>query len=409
MLQNRQSNVIIAMVFVLLFWGCPSEEYTSAKLYLQQKDFENAEEFLVKAMAVEIDNPEIPFQLGHHIYGKDGRWPEMNEVYDKALAIDPERKILDGSTVKEMVDISRYGYWSDVYNKAVRVYNSSKELDDQDRKATIRDAINAFQTATEIKADESISYTMLATCYFELGEAEKSTEFIVKAVEMSPEDFNANMTAGQIFARNNQPENALSYLQKAVELDPSNSAAIRNLAQTYYDIGNTTESIATYKKAILKTLDMKAKADLHFNLGVLYNQVGDFDTAEDHFILALDLNPEDIEAILGMAQTFESNEKWRKAEKFYKELIYLEPENAAHYRGIARVLLPPGDIIAKMGSKIEARKTMQKAKVPIVPGVSRPASGSTPPRSPCRPPSPSAAPAATASSLRAWRTSISRS
>ncbi|MBL3615751.1 biotin carboxylase, partial [Bacillus sp. RHFS18] len=27
---------------------------------------------------------------------------------------------------------------------------------------------------------------------------------------------------------------------------------------------------------------------------------------------------------------------------------------------------PPGDIIAKMGSKIEARKTMQKAKVPIV-------------------------------------------
>ncbi|RAP14686.1 acetyl-CoA carboxylase biotin carboxylase subunit [Bacillus velezensis] len=33
---------------------------------------------------------------------------------------------------------------------------------------------------------------------------------------------------------------------------------------------------------------------------------------------------------------------------------------------------PPGDIIAKMGSKIEARKTMQKAKVPIVPGVSEP-------------------------------------
>ncbi|MFF3509077.1 biotin carboxylase N-terminal domain-containing protein, partial [Bacillus velezensis] len=33
---------------------------------------------------------------------------------------------------------------------------------------------------------------------------------------------------------------------------------------------------------------------------------------------------------------------------------------------------PPGDIIAKMGSKIEARKTMQKAKVPIVPGVPEP-------------------------------------
>ncbi len=355
MLRKRQNNLIVSMVCALLFWGCPSEEYTSAKLYLQQKDFEKAEEFLVKAMAIEIDNPEIPFQLGHHIYGKDGRWAEMNEVFDKALAIDPERKILDGSTVQEMVDISKYGYWSDVYNKAVRVYNSSKELDDQDRKATVRDAINAFQTATEIKADESITYTMLATCYFDLGEVETSTLFIVKAVEMAPEDFNANMAAGQIFARNNQPEYALPYLQKAVELEPDNSPAIRNLAQAYYDTGNIEESIATYIKAIRTTLEMKAKADLYFNLGVLYNQAGDFDAAEDHFITALDLNPEDVEAILGMAQTFESNEKWRKAEKFYKELIYLEPENAAHYRGIARVLL-------QQGKQDQAQRYFEKSK-----------------------------------------------
>ncbi|HJL73919.1 MAG TPA: tetratricopeptide repeat protein [Candidatus Marinimicrobia bacterium] len=306
-------------------------------------------------MAVEVDNPEIPFQLGHHIYGKDGRWAEMNEVYEKALAIDPNRKILDGSTVQDMINISRYGYWSDVYNKAVKVYNTSKGLDDQERNALIRDAINEFQTALIIKADESVNYTMLATCYFELGEADKSSEFISKAVEMAPEDFNANMAAGQIFARNNQPENAIPYLQKAVQLDPGNNAAIRNLAQTYYDIGDTEESIATYEKAIRISVDMKTKADLHFNLGVLYNQAGDFDASEDHFISALDLNPEDIEAILGMAQTFESNEKWRKAEKFYKQLIYLEPEVATHYRGIARVLL-------QQGRQDEAQRYFQKSK-----------------------------------------------
>ena len=146
-MQKSQYKVIIILVCGILFWGCPSEEYTSAKLYLQQKDFEKAEEFLVKAMAVEVDNPEIPFQLGHHIYGKDGRWAEMNEVYEKALAIDPNRKILDGSTVQDMINISRYGYWSDVYNKAVKVYNTSKGLDDQERNALIRDAINEFQTA----------------------------------------------------------------------------------------------------------------------------------------------------------------------------------------------------------------------------------------------------------------------
>ena len=356
MFQNKRNNILLSLLLcTLVFWGCPSEEYTSAKLYLQQNDLEKAEEFLVKAMAVEVDNPEIPFQLGHHIYGKDGRWTEMNEVYDKALAIDPNRKILEGSTVQEMVDISRFGYWSDVYNNAVKVYNSSKGLEAQDRKTAIRDAISEFRTASEIKADESLNYTMLATSYFELGEPDKSAEFIVKAVKIAPQDLNANMTAGQIFSRNNQPENALQYLQKAVELDPGNTAAIRNLAQTYYDLGNINESIATYQKAIRTTVDMKTKADLHFNLGVLYNQIGDFDEAGDHFISALDLNPEDVEAILGMAQTFESNEKWRKAEKFYKELIYLQPENAAYYRGIARALI-------QQGKQAEAQRYFDKSK-----------------------------------------------
>ena len=356
MFQNKRNNILLSLLLcTLVFWGCPSEEYTSAKLYLQQNDLEKAEEFLVKAMAVEVDNPEIPFQLGHHIYGKDGRWTEMNEVYDKALAIDPNRKILEGSTVQEMVDISRFGYWSDVYNNAVKVYNSSKGLEAQDRKTAIRDAISEFRTASEIKADESLNYTMLATSYFELGEPDKSAEFIVKAVKIAPQDLNANMTAGQIFSRNHQPENALQYLQKAVELDPGNTAAIRNLAQTYYDLGNINESIATYQKAIRTTVDMKIKADLHFNLGVLYNQIGDFDEAEDHFISALDLNPEDVEAILGMAQTFESNEKWRKAEKFYKELIYLQPENAAYYRGIARALI-------QQGKQAEAQRYFAKSK-----------------------------------------------
>ena len=355
MFHHTLNKTLLVMLCTFIFWGCPSEEYTSAKLYLQQNDLEKAEEFLVKAMAIEVDNPEIPFQLGHHIYGKDGRWAEMNDVYNKALEIDPNRKILEGVTVQEMVDISRYGYWSDVYNKGVKVYNSSKGMDDQERKAIIRDAVDEFQTALIIKDDESLNYTMLATCHFDLGEGEKSTELIAKAVELAPEDYNANMAAGQIFARNDQPANALPYLRKAVELDPSNGAAIRNLAQTYYDLGNTAESIATYEKAIKTTLDTKAKADLHFNLGVLYNQVEDFDQAEDNFLFALDLNPEDVEAIIGMAQTFESIEKWRKAEKFYKELIYLEPENAAHYRGIARVLL-------QQGKQDQAQRYFEKSK-----------------------------------------------
>ena len=46
---------------------------------------------------------------------------------------------------------------------------------------------------------------------------------------------------------------------------------------------------------------------------------------------------------MGIAQTFENAEKWRRASKFYRELISLDPENPEHYKGMARALINQGD------------------------------------------------------------------
>ena len=99
-------------------------------------------------------------------------------------------------------------------------------------------------------------------------------------------------------------EVALPYLKKAVELEPSNTKSIRNLAQVYYDIGQLEKSIQTYEIAIDKETDREVKADLYFNLGILYNKVGNLEEAEYHFTNALDENPDDVEAVMGMAQVF---------------------------------------------------------------------------------------------------------
>jgi Flp pilus assembly protein TadD len=72
-------------------------------------------------------------------------------------------------------------------------------------------------------------------------------------------------------------------------------------------------------------------------------QLGDFQAAEDNFAMAYDLNPDDIDALRGVAQTFENAEEWSRAEYYYRRLIDMEPENPQHYRAMARVLLRQGD------------------------------------------------------------------
>ena len=47
------------ILLVLVVFACSSQEYTTAKLALQQSDFKKAAEWLPKAMAVEPENPEM--------------------------------------------------------------------------------------------------------------------------------------------------------------------------------------------------------------------------------------------------------------------------------------------------------------------------------------------------------------
>jgi tetratricopeptide (TPR) repeat protein len=356
---NKQRMWIALLGFAaVIFVDCTSQEYTSAKLYIQQQEWEKAEEFLIKAVDAEPENPEIPYQLGYHIYGVQKKdWEKMNQSFDRALNIDPNKKILgQEKTVKEFVTMARTQFWAEIYNRGVVEFNEYQAASsDSASNAAMKKAITTFEVSARIKPDEAQSYTMLSRCNHLAGNTDKSEDYILKAVALSPDDATVNVTAGQIFMQKQDFEAALPYVKKAVELEPSNTKSIRNLAQIYYDTGQLEESIQTYEIAIDKETDREVKADLYFNLGILYNRVGDLEEAEYNFINALDENPDDIEAVMGMAQVFETAEKWRKAEKFYRELIAIDPDNPDHYRGMSRVLL-------QQGEPDESLRYLEKAK-----------------------------------------------
>jgi tetratricopeptide (TPR) repeat protein len=178
---------------------------------------------------------------------------------------------------------------------------------------------------------------------------------IMKSVELDPENFNSNLTAGQLLSQTEDLEDALKYLSKAVELEPASNLTVRLLAQTYYDLDRLEDAKQVYVAALESRPEGKAKADLYYNLGVLHLQMNDLTGAEDNFMMAYDLNPDDVEALRGIAQTFENAGKWRRAERFYRELIELEPETAEHYRGMARVLI-------RQGKPDEAQKYFEESK-----------------------------------------------
>ena len=354
MLKTEKRFLSIIIVLVMIIFSCSSQEYTTAKLAIQQQDFPKAAEWLPKAMAVEPDNPEIPVVMAVEIHAKNGHWVKMVELLDLAMDLNPEKTIEVRGTflpVKEAVNNYKEHYWANQFNEGVEQFKKI-EKDAENKKMFLEKSIEHFQNAAAIKPSDASTHSTLAKCYFDLGDKEAAKDAALTAVIKNPESFDANFAAGQIIARaGGTAKEILPLYEKATVINPSNSKALRELASLYYDMGNKEKSIQVFENAIANEENGIVKADLFFNLGVIRTQMQNYEGAEKAFEEAHFLNEEDFEAALGIAGSYEglgdkylngedgfekdSNEasRWyRKAEKKIKSVMMVDIDNTAKYK-----------------------------------------------------------------------------
>ena len=354
MLNKKSISLALLFTLTMLIVACSSQEYTTAKLAIQQSDFVKAAEWLPKAMAVEPDNPEIPVSMGVEIHAKDKDWTKMVAMFDKAMSINPDKQIeVRGSfiSVKDAVNNYIEFYWAQEFNKGVEQFK--KIQDDPENKPEYLDiAIDYFLNAAIIMPSDANTHSTLAKCYFDKGDKDAAKDAALTSVEKNPESFDANFGAGQILIRAGESsEVVLPFYEKAASIEPSNSKVLRELAGMYYDLGQKERSIEVFENAISNEEDKIVKADLYFNMGVIHSQMQNFEASEKAFDEAYYLNEDDYEAALGMARSYEGlgdnylngdkgfekdlekAARWyRKSEKKIKSVMIIDFDNKKTYQ-----------------------------------------------------------------------------
>ena len=353
-MNNKKYFSKIIFLIALIIISCSSQEYTTAKLAIQQSDFKKAAEWLPKAMAVEPDNPEIPIVMAIEIHAENEDWGDMIALFDRAMEIDPDKVIEIRAafiSVKEAVSNYIEFYWAKEFNLGVEQFR--KIQDDSDNKIKyLKTAIRHFVNASIINPLDANTHSTLAKCYFDMGDKDSAKKAALNAVAKNPESFEANFGAGQILSRCGlSSKEILPYYEKATSIEPSNSKALRELAGIYYDLGDKERSIQVFENAISSEDNDTTKADLYYNLGVIHNQMNNFQEAEKAFDEGFFLNEDDFEAALGMARSYEGlgdnyyngtegfekdlNQaaRWyRKAEKKIKAVMIIDIDNKETYK-----------------------------------------------------------------------------
>jgi Flp pilus assembly protein TadD len=113
------------------------------------------------------------------------------------------------------------------------------------------------------------------------------------------------------------------------------------LANNYFFLESFEKAVDAYNRALYQEPD---NSDLHYNLGLLYLRLADFDFAEEEFQFVIDANPDDWEAILLIAEAFRGNERWEDAEYYYRQVVEIVPDHSSAMRNLAVVIYQQGRV-----------------------------------------------------------------
>lgn len=319
--------ILVFALFGLLAFsltGCQSTYVTSAKIYLQQNDFDNAQEQLNMGLQENPNDAQAHFLLGK-IYSHQKEYMKMLSEFDAAQKLNPKYDA-------EIVSI-KDKHALDLYNSAVEKYNS------QDQDGAIAD----LKLVTVFTPNDIEAWSLLGKSYLRKEQTEDAFSSLEKAIELDPqfERLDERVFFMEIYYNQKEYEEALNLAMKILRKDEGNKDAIKVAAFCYNQLGQNERALEYYKEVIK---DQPDDPDLIFNFGLLYEGMEMYDEAIVQYKKAYELNPGDFEAILQCAQLYiEIKEDYLNAIDCYKKAIEIEPENANIWNNLGIAQLRAGE------------------------------------------------------------------
>ena len=150
----------------------------------------------------------------------------------------------------------------------------------------IDEAMAHYRKALEIKPDDAEANYNLGIALASRGQVNEAFPYFQKAVKINPDYAEAHDNLGVALARRGQNDEAIAHFRKALEIKPEYAAARTNLGAALARCGRVDEAIAQYRKA----LEIKPEyVQAHINLGDALAGRGRLGEALEHYQKALDV------------------------------------------------------------------------------------------------------------------------
>ena len=339
-MQNRNwlpAALLTLLLSFVLFTGCQDTYTTSAKVYMQQNNYDKAIEQCLLAVDQIPNNAEAYFVLGQ-AYGQKSMYREMNEAFNKSLAISPVHE----ADVKYNKD----KFYADLFNAGVASIKDDK-LDDAARK---------FEIATEILPKKLDGYKNLAFTYTKMGKDSMAIETYQKAIVVDSTDMELRTFMGILYYKAKKFEPCISTMSVVmVKANPKSKQYADALYYTAYSLdllGKADEALGVYLKALEQSPN---DVDLLFNLGRLHYMKSSYEKAMEYFNRVLQSNPDDFEGNMNVGNCYLQLKKYQDALTYLEKAVQIKPDNSQAWNNLAVAYI-------NLGMKDKGKEAFDKAE-----------------------------------------------
>jgi tetratricopeptide (TPR) repeat protein len=333
---NKMILSLLTIAIVFMGFQCASTEITSAKLYIQQKNYDKAIEVLQKEVQKNPKSDQGYYLMGV-VYYEKGEYIKMLESFKNSLSIS---KVYE----KEIRDAKKSA-WVNVFNRGVAFFQKAIKVDDPDSaNVFFEKSLNDFNNSTLIEPDSADAYKNLAFVHLSKGENEKAIKPLERLIELE-ESKDGYKYLGEVYfvmgtnlKSGGKDAEAKEYFNKAITVlsegrkkFPGDAEILLFLSNAFIGAERIQEAMEQFKAGVESQPENKF---YRYNYGVLLLGANEFEQAEAQFKKAIELDPEYANAIYNLGVTYL---KWggylsKKAEE--------EGKNNDQYKEKYRAALP---------------------------------------------------------------------
>ncbi len=212
-------------------------------------------------------------------------------------------------------------------------------------------ATEYYEQAASLNDRCAACFRQIAAIARREGEGEKALSYLVKAKLLEPENPDILFEFGRLCLEGDLIPDAVTALEKAVQLRPDNERYKYVLASAYVGKVRHKEALALLYELLTKHPEDPL---LNYAYGsVLYTEGVDLDGAEKHLRKSIELQPNQIGAYYYLGMTVFKKGEQDQAAAIFRELLDRQPDHLASLEQL-------GTILVKQRKYEEAQQALEK-------------------------------------------------